>query len=100
MKGILFLFLGLLSGAASVCAQATRMSPWPDSGRILLVGPQPGIRIMKPDGMPCLMADLARLERMPTLRSSNSDPMPNGFYLPGRRIIGRSGPFPGKPDEK
>jgi hypothetical protein len=100
MKGILYLFLGLLLGAGSVSAQVTGYSPWPDSARFLVVGPRVNIKAMTPDRMPCLMPDLSRLDRMPILRSSSGDPMPNGLRYPGRRMIGRPGPVLIKPDEK
>ena len=124
MKGILYLFLGLLLGAGSVSAQvaggasaqviggtsaqvtgfspgySTNFSPWPDSGRNQIVGPQVSIRIMAPDRMPCLMPDLARLARMPTLCASNGDRMPNGLRLPGRGITPRPGSLLIKPEEK
>jgi hypothetical protein len=100
MKGILYLFLVPLLGAGSVSAQGAGYSPWPDSGRFPVVGPRVNKMAMAPDRMPCLTPDVTGLDRMPILRSSNSDPMPNGLRHPGRRILGRPGPVLIKPDEK
>lgn len=85
MKGIFCLFFGLslgagglIVGAGTASAQAMGFLVPPDSLHILLTGPIGAIRTMSPDRMPCLVPDLARLERMPILRSRNGDPMPNG----------------------
>jgi hypothetical protein len=99
MKGILYLFLGLVLGACSASAQVTGFSPRTDSGRILIVGLQANIKAMAPDRMPCLIPDLARKQRMPTLRSTNADPMPNGLWRQGKIIVGRPGPVFLKPEE-
>jgi hypothetical protein len=80
MKRIFYLFFGLLLGAGSVSAQVIGFSPRPDSIRILVTAAGGRVRVMAPDRMPCLVPDLARVERMPALRSTNKEPMPNGFH--------------------
>ena len=45
----------------------------------LVTTPEGPIRTMRPDNMPCLVPDLARVERMPVRRLSGNDPMPNGM---------------------
>jgi hypothetical protein len=79
MKGLFYLFCVLVLGTGSVSGQVIGFPPLLDSGRILISGPKGGIKTMAPDRMPCLVPDVTRVERMPILRPSNADPMPNGF---------------------
>ena len=44
--------------------------------------PSDPIRILRPDNMPCLVANLARVERMPVRRMTNAERMPNGYRKP------------------
>lgn len=57
----------------------TGFGHWPDSLRALVAMPDRTVRVLAPDRMPCVVPNLARLERMPVLRARNGDPMPNGF---------------------
>jgi hypothetical protein len=83
MKRIVYLFLGLMLGAGSASAQVIGFPPRLDSVRVLVAVSEGKVRAMAPDRMPCMVPDLARVERMPMLRSANKDPMPNGFRLGG-----------------
>jgi len=55
--------------------------PLPETARAMAVTQRGMIRVLQPDHMPCVVPDLARVERMPTFRAANKDPMPNGFRL-------------------
>ncbi|HEV3326950.1 MAG TPA: hypothetical protein VG052_15150 [Puia sp.] len=103
MKGMLYLLFGLLVGATAhgqhlPGADSTLLQwklkvmrppglsinglqPSPDTVSGLLTIPGGLVRVLKPDRMPCLVADISKVERMPGCRSSNADPMPNGFRL-------------------
>jgi hypothetical protein len=115
MKKILYLFAGLVAGIVTVRGQGLLKAGdlpqqklhlsappvvtlngllGPDTTRALVMTPGRQIRNLMPDHMPCLVADLARPERMPMLRSTNKDPMPNGFHS------NRPQPFYLKPVEK
>ena len=122
MKRILCLFLGLAMGAGSAYSQQPfqtdnslfqrklQLQP-PTTLRLEGFAPQPNsvlavittsperIQLLSPDRMACLVPDLARVERMPVQRLSNSDPMPNG--LPHDKVIfGHPRPTLVRPDRK
>jgi hypothetical protein len=115
MKKALNLFFALAAGAASAFGQTPpgvmdlshgklHMTPpthltinsflTDDTARafaVTVVGP---INSLMPDYMPCLVPDLARVERMPVNRSLNADPMPNKSH-PGPRLFAKPGdPMP------
>jgi hypothetical protein len=46
------------------------------------------VRIMQPDHMSCVTADLSRVERMPVRRIKSTDKMPNGMQV--AEIAGKS----------
>ena len=101
MKSIFYLLFGLMMGAAA----HGQVLPGTDSAllklKLQIPGPLPlsingflrspekpqglwsalegPVRMLKPDYMPCLVPDLAKVERMPVRRAANADPMPNGF---------------------
>ncbi len=109
MKSIFYLLLGLMMGAAAdgqgfpksdsallkLKLQIPGPSPLSISGLLqspekpqgLLSTPGGLVRVLKPDFMPCLVPNLARVERIPTLGSGNKDPMPNGYRMSGPRPI-------------
>jgi hypothetical protein len=109
MKSILYLLLGLMMVAAAdgqgLPKSDSALLRWklqitgpsllsisgllqsPEKPQGLLSTPEGPVRVLKPDFMPCLIPDLARVERMPTLRSGNKDPMPNGYRMSGPRPI-------------
>jgi hypothetical protein len=93
MTKILCFFFGLVSvGISASGQQSPNLSlkgflPLPDTLQVLSMASPEQIRNMKPDRMPCLVPDLARLERMPVRRSSNADPMPNGFPSGGTWLL-------------
>jgi hypothetical protein len=106
MKLILYVFFGLIAGTATVCGQAPAISGGFQLGRQLRADslfrrmmPRPGqtmprtdhmmpgpgrvlVRMMQPDRMPCVVADIGRVERMPVRRMESPDPMPNGVRVP------------------
>lgn len=70
-----------VAGNAFVYGQGRREGTavgWPLKGAIRINGDS--VRVMLPDNMPCLVADLSRIERMPVkkLDSRLVRPMPNG----------------------
>jgi hypothetical protein len=102
MKRIVYFFFGLMLGAGSASAQVIGFSPRLDSVHVLITMAEGKVRAMAPDRMPCRVPDLARVERMPMLRSANKDPMPNGFRLGGLQplYVKPALPFYFKPGDK
>lgn len=114
MKKILYLFFVMAAGAASAFGQIPPGAMDLSKGKLHLTPPPPltinsfltedpalapaviaagPIKSLMPDHMPCLVPDLARVERMPVSRSLNADPMPNRshpeprlFVMPGDRM--------------
>jgi hypothetical protein len=79
---VLWLFL-LVAGPFCVWGQQRAIPRGTDSSvhLQLLTGDRLLIRSMPPDGMPCVMPDMAKMERMPVDRRVNADRMPNGAPL-------------------
>src|SRR5579863_2162810 len=87
MKRILYLLLGLIWGIAAhsqkpVFGTDSTLLQW----KLQVLGSSPlsingfqQLQTLAPDGMPCLVPDLVKVERMPVWRAGNADPMPNGF---------------------
>jgi hypothetical protein len=46
--------------------------------QVWLIPRTDSIRVMSPDRMPCVVPNLAYMERMPIRRQRNGDKMPNG----------------------
>ena len=93
MKVILCLFFGLIAATRGVYGQLhldTLPSPmkralgWKQlPPAILTIKAGPLVRIMQPDHMSCVVANLALLEPMPVGRMKSNDPMPNGVEVVG-----------------
>jgi hypothetical protein len=98
MKTLIYLLFLLLAGASVYSqsappaypplAPAPHLSLLPSHANPLLPAnplfpsPQPPIRILQPDNMPCLLTDLSHLERMPVKRTKNADRIPNAIKIP------------------
>lgn len=55
--------------------------------RRLILSGRTGVRIMRPDGMACVVPDWAWVERMPVDRRGSADRMPNGVEVPKKGIL-------------
>jgi hypothetical protein len=93
MKVILCLCFGLIAGTLGVYGQL-RLDTLPSPTKRVLGWKElpPGtlaikagrsVRIMQPDHMPCVVANLALLQRMPVILMKSTDPMPNGAQASG-----------------
>jgi hypothetical protein len=109
MKGIFYLLLGLMMGAAAdgqgLPKSDSVLLQWklkitdpfslsiscllqsPEMAQGLLSTPGGPVRVLKPDFMSCLVPDLAKVERIPIRWEASADPMPNGFHLNRPRPI-------------
>ena len=92
MKVIFCLFFGLVAGTSSVYAQLrldTLPSPmkkalgWKELPPAFLTVSSSSVRIMPPDHMSCVIANLALSEPMPVRRMKSTDKMPNGVQVAG-----------------
>ncbi|WP_188930803.1 hypothetical protein [Puia dinghuensis] len=52
------------------------------------------VRVMRPDGMACLVPDRAKVERMPVVRVRSGDRMPNALAMKPKRWELRMWPQP------
>jgi hypothetical protein len=86
MKVILCLFFGLIAGGVygqlrldTLPSPMKRALGWKQlPPAILVIKAGLPVRIMQPDHMSCVVANLALLESMPVGRMKSTDPMPNG----------------------
>ena len=88
MKSIFYLLFGLMMGAAAHGQGLPGAGSAQPKWKLQMTGPPPlsinGFLRLKPDDMPCLVPDLAKVERIPVRRAASADPMPNGLR-PGRK---------------
>jgi hypothetical protein len=73
MKALVLLLLA--AGPLALCAQQRT-----DISKLIIQLRRDSVRFLAPDGMPCRIPDMGKLERMPIQWKGNADPLWNPYF--------------------